>query len=109
MSGRLLPLMEYARQLGVQYTCYRWESDLKALGLTKEHDTEISRLATSIEDRAWDRTATHLSTCMPQALDELAASARACNKQQRSRLLHCHLQLELLWALNWTLYLLGIL
>lgn len=107
-QGSLDPLFQYTMQLAFKHRMYSWPGPLQASGLSSgTSQTEVARVAACLEDAGspvrWDMHAA------PGGLEGLGACARDGSPLDKSQLLHCYLQLELLWTLNWCLYLLGVL
>lgn len=63
--------------------------------------TEIAKLAAHLERSQHKLFA--------PSLDTLVVAAVPDSFEKRASLLHCLLQLELLWVLNWSLHLTGVL
>ena len=99
--------MEYIQQLGVQHTWYQWESPLKVSGLTSERASEVARLTALLDEMI--NSGQVEETELLDRVGSLRVGEWASSRQHKGLVLHCHLQLELLWALNWSLHLLGVL
>ena len=102
------PLVDWAVQTVAQHSLYQGASALEASGLSCDHRTELGKLAACIEHEEGEAGQDDCQAPAAGHPADALATGASRHGSDRSRLLHCHLQIELLWVLNWSLHLMGV-
>ena len=113
------PLLDFLHDTWQQSRSCQRKDAFQAAGLTghdatKFHLSGIGKLADHLHCHCKQPRASQFTGCVFDTIGQLTMqalpdrSSKSCLELAELQL-HCCLQLELLWTLNWVLYLLGIL